>query len=126
MYLFLKSIHGLCALLSISGFLLRCFWMRQQSPNLQRKWVKILPHIIDTVFLFSGVALVFSLGLGIGQQAWLLTKIGLLVLYIALGLVALKFGKGAGQRYVAAILAVLVFLYIIGVAIGKSPLGWFA
>ena len=51
----LKSIHLTCAVLSISGFLLRGFWMIKNSPLLQHRLTKILPHIVDTLLLASAI-----------------------------------------------------------------------
>ena len=60
------------------------------SDLLQRRLVKVLPHIIDTVFLLSGIGLILVLHLNVLQQGWLLTKIAALVLYIVLGMLALR------------------------------------
>jgi len=112
------------ALLSISGFLLRGYWMLQESPLLQLKPVKILPHIIDTVLLLSAVALLFVLGFGLLNQGWLVHKIALLVVYIVLGMIALGNKYSRQKKITAFIGAVLVFFYIAGIAVTKTALSW--
>jgi len=47
----------------------------------------------------------------------------LLILYILLGMVALRWGKTRNIRIAAWLLAVMVFLYIIVVAMTKSSSG---
>jgi len=53
-YLYVKIIHVTCATLSITGFLLRIPW-RTAFRHLHV--VRIMPHIIDTLLLASGVTL---------------------------------------------------------------------
>ena len=100
--------------------------MKQASAQLQRLWVRITPHIVDTVFLLSGVGLIFVLRLPILNQPWLLTKFGALVLYVLLGTIALKRGRTKRIRVAALALALMTFLYILGVALSKSVNSWTA
>jgi len=62
LYLAIKYIHMLTALLSISGFILRGIWMLQSSPMLQRPLVRRLPHVNDTLLLLSALLMVFISG----------------------------------------------------------------
>ncbi len=123
-YLIFKTIHMTCALLSISGFLLRGYWMVQESPLLQLKPVKILPHIVDTLLLLSAIAMLFILGFGLLYQGWLLHKVGLLLVYIVLGMIALGNKYSRSKRIAAFIGAAVVFFYIAGIAMTKTALSW--
>lgn len=123
-FIIFKSIHIAFALLSISSFLLRGYWMMQDSPMLQRKAVKILPHVIDTAFLLSAVALLFILGFSLLQQGWLLHKISLMFVYIVLGIIALGNKYPKPKRIVAFFAGALVFFYIVGIAVFKTALSW--
>jgi uncharacterized membrane protein SirB2 len=123
-YFIFKTIHMSCALLSIAGFLLRGYWMLQESPLLQLKPVKILPHIIDTLLLLSAFALLFVLGFGLLKQGWLVHKIGLLLVYIVLGMIALGDKYSRPKKIAAFVSAVLVFFYIVGIAVTKTALSW--
>lgn len=122
-YFVIKHIHMTAAGLSILLFILRAFWSVTESPLLQKKLVKIVPHVIDTILLVAAVALAMMIG---PYQPWILTKVLLLVVYIGLGTVAIKRGKTPRQRLIAAVLAVLVYMYILSVALAHDPLGWFA
>jgi len=126
MYSTLKLIHVSAAILTISGFILRGIWMLVDSPNLQRRIVRIAPHIIDTVFLLSGIGLIWTLHLPVLNQPWLLTKFVALVVYILLGTVALKRGKTRSIRITALVMALMTFAYIGGVALTKSMSSWLA
>ena len=118
----IKLIHISCAALSITGFITRGIWMINESGYLQKKWVKILPHIIDTLLLLSAITLAINLSINPFEQFWLLSKIIALFVYIGLGMVALRFGKTLLQRKIALVSAILVFIYIVLVAISKQSL----
>lgn len=120
----LKHLHMTFALLSFVGFFLRGIWMMAGSPLLQRKPVKVLPHINDTLLLVTAIALVFLIGYSPFQHGWLLTKIVALFVYIGLGVLAFRHPK-RDVRIGAWVAALVVFLYIVSVAFSKSPLGFF-
>ena len=104
--------------------MLRGYWMMTESDRLQLRITRIAPHIIDTIFLLSGIALVFMLHLNAFTQPWLLAKFAGLVVYIVLGIIALKRGATRQIRVVAFVAALATFGYIVGVATAKSPASW--
>ena len=124
MYEALKLIHVIAIVLSIGGFLLRGYWSFRDSSMMSARLVRILPHVVDTVLLISGAALVYVLKLQFLYQGWLLAKFGLLIAYIALGAVALRPGRSFDTRQTAFAAAIIVFLIILGAAITKSPASW--
>jgi len=121
-YLAIKHLHLTCVGLSGSMFLLRGIWKMRDSAMLQQRWVKILPHVIDTVLLTSALTLAWWSGQYPFQQNWLTAKLLALLLYIALGTLALKRGKTPAIRLAAFVAAVLVFIYIISVALSRQPI----
>lgn len=123
-YLIIKYIHVIAAIATISGFLLRGYWMHAESPMLQHRVVKVAPHIVDTVFLVAGIAMLWILHLNPLKQAWLLAKFAGLAAYIVLGTIAIKRGPTKQIRTMAFVGAIAVFAYITGVALSKSPLSW--
>jgi len=123
-YLLIKSLHMVTAIATISGFVLRGYWMMQQSDKLQLKFVRIAPHVIDTLFLLSGFALLWVLHINVLSQPWLLAKFAGLIGYIILGVIALKRGSTKQIRVIAFIAALALFAYIIGVALARSPASW--
>lgn len=120
-YALLKMIHVSSIVLSYLLFLTRGIWMMQDSANLQQRWVKIMPHVVDTVLLISAIALAVTLQQSPLNDSWLSAKIVGLLLYICLGMVAMRFGKTRQTKIIAWIAAQCVFLYIVLVALTKSP-----
>jgi len=118
----LKTIHLTCAVLSISGFLLRGFWMMKSSPLLQHRMTKILPHVIDTLLLVSAIWMTVIIQQYPFVHGWLTAKVVALIVYILLGTIALKRGKTREIRIAAFAGAVVVFAYIAVVALRHSPL----
>lgn len=116
----IKSIHVLCALISITGFIYRGSLKIMQSDKLQQKWLKIAPHVVDSLLLASAIYLVIA-----GQNYpvffnWVSAKITALLLYIAFGLVALRFSKTRNTAIIGFVLALCSFAYIVYVANTKQ------
>lgn len=126
MYETLKAVHVATVFLTILGFMLRAYWMMTRPELLAHKLVKVVPHIIDTLLLVSGIALIVTLDLPVLEQAWLLAKILALVAYIVLGAIALGRGKTMRSRVTAFVASLAVFAYIVGVALSKSAASWIA
>jgi uncharacterized membrane protein SirB2 len=120
-YLAVKYLHMSFAALSGGFFLVRGIWMLQESNLLQRKWVRVAPHVIDTLLLTFALILVFWSGQYPGAQGWLTAKVIALLVYIVLGTVALKRGKTRAVRTVAFFTALAVFAYIVAVALTRNP-----
>ena len=121
-YLTLKSIHVASVAASYALFFVRGVWMMRSPQRLQRRWVKVVPHAVDTVLLASAVALAIISHQYPFAAGWLTAKVIALVLYIALGMVALHYGKSMRARITAWIAAQCVFLYIVAVALTREPL----
>lgn len=123
LYPALKHLHMTLAFISIAGFLLRAVWSMTESAMLQRRWVKISPHIVDSFLLLTAIGLTIVLQLSPHQHPWLLSKVVMLVVYIGLGVVALKPRFPKVLRGFAGLGALLIFLLIAHTAFSKlSPL----
>ena len=123
-YLLLKQIHMSLALVSISGFILRWCWRMTQSPLAETRAVRIVPHVVDTLFLTTAILLSLLSQDGALSPAWYSAKIAGLVLYILLGMIAMRTAPTPRRSLPAFIAAVLVFGWIASVAKTKSPLGF--
>ena len=117
-----KIIHVVCALLSISGFAGRGILMIKESALLRARWLKIAPHVVDTLLLVSAIVLASQWGLAALDLSWLWAKVIALLLYIALGVIALRAGRTKAIRVTAWFAAMAVFAYIVAVAISKNSL----
>ncbi len=126
MFLILKTIHMCCALISFTGFLFRAYLMVNDSKWLNHKIVLVTPHLVDTVFLLSGFSMAFVLNMGLFAQGWLTLKIFLLMFYLLFVGIALNRGKTKSIRIGSFFLAIFTFLYIVGIAVNKTGISWFA
>jgi len=126
MYLLLKYSHLAFAITAISGFVVRGYWMLTGSERLSARATRIAPHVVDALFLLTGIAMVYLLSLPVLQTPWLLAKFAGLLAYIVLGAIALRRGPTIQVRLIAFVGALSAFAYIAGAALSKSPLSWLA
>lgn len=122
--MWLKHAHMLFALLSIIGFSLRGTLKLFLQKPLDHKLWKILPHLNDTLLLSAAIGLLIVYQWNPLEIPWLLAKLVALVVYIGLGMMALKFGKTLAQQRVYFVAAIAVFGYIVMTAVSKHAL-WF-
>lgn len=123
-YAALKSIHVGSVAASYTLFFLRGVWMMRDSPRLAQRWMKVVPHVVDTVLLASAVTMAVMIRQYPFVAGWLTAKVIGLVIYIALGMIALKRGRSKRIRVTAWIAAQCVFFYIVAVALTRNPLPW--
>jgi len=127
-YLILFYTHVTSALTSITFFMVRGCWMLTDHALLQHRFVRIAPHVVDTVLLASAIALTVTLSQYPFVNNWLTVKFFALVGYIILGTIALRRGKTKFLRTLALVAAILLFGFIVSVAWYHHPLGfllWF-
>lgn len=98
--------------------------MLTDSGLLHQKRVKVLPHVVDALLLGSALLMLYVLHVSVFEHNWLLAKIGALLVYIVLGMVALKWAKTKLVRGAAWCAGLFVFMYIVSVALTKSTLGF--
>lgn len=120
-YALLKMIHVGSVIASYTLFFLRGIWLLQDSKNLRQRWVRILPHVVDTILLTSAVALAMTIQQNPLEHSWLTAKVVGLLLYIVLGMMAMRLGKTRQTKIIAWVAAQCVFIYIVLVALTKSP-----
>ncbi|NUU66662.1 SirB2 family protein [Enterobacteriaceae bacterium BIT-l23] len=124
-YFALKHLHILTVAISVSLFILRYWWQYRASPMANKRWVRIVPHINDTLLLGSGVALVAVTHFWpfTPQGTWLTEKLFGVIIYIVLGFIALGRGQRSQKARAGAFILALVALYvIIELATTKIPL----
>lgn len=122
MYEIVKHIHLTAIALSVLLFLLRFVLNAMQSPMLQQKWLKILPHIVDTLLLVSAGTLCVILKQYPFVDAWVTEKLLALIMYIFMVTLALKLARTAFMRAVGLIGALSWIAYAGMVAVSKQPI----
>ena len=115
-----KTLHVIFAVLSICGFVYRGILKIVSPGKLNKKWLKVSPHIVDTLLLVSAIYLVVSSHQYPEMFNWVSAKIVALLLYIFFGLFTLRFSKSRPGIIVSFILALSTFAYIVTVALTKQ------
>lgn len=123
--LYLPLHHAHVTLVAGSGLL---FAVRGAAVQLGQGWAMRRPWRrlsvgIDTLLLAAGVSLWGLLALNPVRNAWLGTKLVLLVLYIVLGSLALKRGRTARVRRASYAAALATYVVMASVAFTHHPLG---
>ena len=126
MYFAIKHLHVACVILSGTGFFFRGLLMLSDSPLAEQRWLKILPHVNDTVLLAAALTLAVMIGQYPFDAAWVTAKVFGLIAYVILGSLALKAGRSKRLRLICWLLALLVFAYIVSVALTHDPRGFLA
>jgi len=100
--------------------------MLSDSVMRHKTSVKILPHIIDTILLGSALMMLYVFEWSVKDNNWLQVKIVALLIYIGLGWLALNPRLAKNLRAAAWLSAIVVFVFIVSVALTKSALGFTA
>jgi len=122
-YLALKHLHMSFAALSGLLFLVRGVRMlrvRNGMPLPRKNMLDRSSYVIDTVLLASALTMVVWGAQYPFAVPWLTAKVIAVVAYIIVGAVALRRGKTRGVRAGAFVAALLIFAYIIKVAVTKQ------
>ena len=89
------------------------------SPLLQQRWLKILPHVNDTLLLAAAIYLMLTIQQYPFVDHWLTVKFFALLAYIVLGSITLKRASNPQAKLAFALLAVAVFGFIGWAAINR-------
>ena len=124
-YSTVKAIHQTAVLLTFIGFFARSLGSFAGATWVRSRAAKTWPHVVDSVLLLSALMLAWMLRLDPTSTPWLMAKIGGLVVYIALGMVALRPDFPLPVLTAAWLSALATFGYIVSVAVTKNPAGYF-
>ena len=125
-YLQIRLVHVICVCCSGALFAARGLMALAASPLANHPVLRRASYLIDTCLLIAALMLVSMLHQYPFVQAWLTVKVLLLVVYIVLGVYALRRARTRGVRLATFVAALLVFLFIVSVAYRHDPRGWFA
>ena len=124
-YLPLRNLHIACAVASIVLFVLRHVLTLRNVDWRKSIALRVMPHVVDSVLLVSAILLTIIIGQYPFVNSWLTVKVVALVVYIVLGIQALKRERSQLARRVTFMAAVIVFGFIVTVARTHSPAGIF-
>lgn len=114
----LKTLHFAFIFLSIVSFSGRFGLSIINSQILENKLVKVVPHVIDTLLILSGIALVFHGNWLAGEFGWIVSKLILLSGYVLFGFYAMR--STGMKKWLFFSGAILSFLFIFHVAMSKT------
>lgn len=121
-YVLARDLHVGAVVLSLGGFAARGALMLAGSALLGTRFVRVAPHVVDTVLLASAAWLAWQLGQYPFVHGWLTAKLLALLAYIALGTLALRRGRTKALRVTAFAGASLAAAYIVVVALTRDAL----
>lgn len=125
MFYEVRMAHMVFAGGSIALFLLRgAFTVLAARPLPQRIW-KVLPHVVDSLLLAMGIWLAILLRLDPFRVTWLGVKILCVIGYILLGVLAFRLKRPRWLRVGVFAAAILLFAFIVSIAIFQDPRGIF-
>lgn len=124
-YATLKLLHQSAVALSVTGFAIRGLASFAGAAWVGGRLARTVPHVVDTVLLASGITMAWMLRLSPGHAPWLAAKLIGLVMYVVLGVVALRDGRPRPLRMTFWLAALATVAWIASVAITKDPLGYF-
>ncbi len=123
-YLTIKAVHMGCVALSLCLFASRGVWALASGRPLWR-WLRIVPHVVDTLLLASGLTLAYIIGqYPFVNSGWLTAKVVGLIVYIGLGVMVFRGPFPRAGRWAILASALGVFAYIVSVAVTKRPEGF--
>ena len=117
--LLLKEFHVAFAFITVAGFVVRGLLALADSPLRNLKWMRIAPHVIDTLLLGCGIALAVVMSLSPLANGWLMAKIVGLLAYIGFGVMAMR-ARSRPLKMAAFIAAIASVGYIFAVAYSKQ------
>lgn len=120
MYMALKHTHLMLVAISLSLLILRFVLSLRGSGLLQHKFLKIAPHVVDTLLLLSAIGLMLTIQQYPFVNPWLTEKLFGVLAYIALGVMAFK-GRTTTLRVFAFVGALGWLVLVVKVAITKTP-----
>lgn len=116
--------HMLLVGLSLTLFTARGLGAIGRRDWVMRRGVRLASVTIDSLLLSAGASLWALLQHNPLQEAWLATKLVLLVVYVVLGSFALKRARSQGARLACLLAALLCAALMVMIARTRDPLGW--
>ena len=120
----IKTFHIFVALLSGSLFALRGGFSLAGARWPNAAVVRYSSYAIDTALLTAALMLATILPGAMFANGWLTVKITLVVLYVVLGVFAMRRAKTKRMRVASYVAALLVFVSVYAIARAHDPLGF--
>ena len=119
----IRQFHIFVALLSGALFAVRGAFVLGGARWPMALPVKWLSYTVDTALLTAALMLLTILPGAMFANGWLTVKVTLIVVYVGLGVFALRRGRTRRTRALCYVLALLVFGTIYSIARAHHPMG---
>jgi len=123
-YADIRLLHVSCAALSGTLFTFRAILRISDSRWASERALRLTSYVIDTTLLVAAIVLCVIVRQYPLIDAWLTSKVLLLIAYIGLGVLTLRVARTPFSRAAALLSALLIFGAIVGVAVTHHPAGW--
>ena len=110
------------ALISVCLFAYRFILMFVAAHKLDKKWLKISPHVVDTLLLTIGVVMAVKLQLNPAEHLWLAEKLMGMVAYIFTAYYTLKLARNNVMRVFGFFGALGWLMLVVRLAMTKEAL----
>lgn len=117
-YLPIKHAHLTLVAISLMGFSLRAAGRWLNAAWMKHRAVRVVPHVVDTLLLVSGISLWVMAGFG--AVDWLIFKMVMLLVYIGAGIVVLRPATATVSRAVASVIAIASVFAMLSAALHKQ------
>ncbi|MCW8908270.1 MAG: SirB2 family protein [Sedimenticola sp.] len=124
LYYWIKELHVATVVFTVSFFSIRLIWMYTGSRLVNRPWVRRLSQANDSLLLVAGITLAVMSHQYPLVMSWLTAKLAVLILYIILGMFALRWAPTRNSRLLFGVLALASVGYIVAVALTRTPQPW--
>jgi len=125
MYQAVMHIHVAAVVISLAFFSFRFALTLKGSNILQQKWLKITPHVVDTILLATAIWLL-TLSSMVEIDGWVASKVIGVIMYIVSGFFALKWATTNRSRIIGFVCAVIWLMLTASVAFSKQPFSFLA
>jgi uncharacterized membrane protein SirB2 len=119
-YVTLLIVHKTLAVVSPLLFSARA-WRSIRGLNPAQGWLRVAPHVVDTLLLLAGVSLALIIHQYPFVNSWLTAKLLALVAYIAAGHIAVRRARSVRGKVTAWLVGLVLVLYIFAVALNHDP-----
>lgn len=125
MFTAFKHIHMTMAILSMLLLLLRFAIGFKNQHQLDKRWLKILPHVVDALLIVSIIGMLSSVSVTLFPTGFITEKALFFVLYVVFSVLCVLSLRGkikANLRVPTFAAALVSWLWLIHVAFSKSPI----
>ncbi|MCL5050420.1 SirB2 family protein [Aliidiomarina maris] len=125
MYTAFKHFHMTMAILSLVLLVIRFLLAVRRPDALNQKFLKIVPHVIDTLLVVSIITILMHVDISVYPSGFIGEKALFFIVYIVFSVLTILSLRGrvtAKLKFPAFVLAIVSWLWLVHVAFSKAPM----